>query len=138
MARLIAGRYELRRALSERGDTTIWEGRDTALGRRVLVELLRETAAADPARVEAYYAWTRERARAPTALGQPRVLDAGEDEGTAFTVLEWLDDSEVRQRSPTSPTQPAPSAGVPAVREAPPPPSRTRAQASAGTRGRSA
>jgi hypothetical protein len=87
---LIAGRYELVRELGTQGDTLVWEGFDSALERRVLVQLLRQELIEDCRAAERFWQAARSAARASTVTGD-RILDGGTDPetGRAFVVREW-------------------------------------------------
>src|SRR6267378_6489896 len=73
---LVAARYELVRELHVSGDTVEWEAFDTALERRVLMQLLRPDLAHDTAATERFWQAARAAARKTAAIGT-RVLDAG-------------------------------------------------------------
>jgi hypothetical protein len=87
---LIATRYELVRELRVETETVDWEAFDTALDRRVVVQLLRPELAHDPLATERFWQAARAAARRPAAVGE-RVLDAGTDPDTdqRFVVREW-------------------------------------------------
>ena len=87
---LIGGRYELVRELRIVGDVLEWEGFDSALERRVVVQFLRQELVDDPAAVERFWQAARSAARANAASGE-RILDGGIDAetGRVFVVGEW-------------------------------------------------
>jgi hypothetical protein len=101
---LIAGRYELLGQLREDQAHVEWEAFDTTLQRRVVVHLLPQALADDPAALERFWQSARAAARTSDVSGQ-RTLDGGTDPetGRAFVVREW----------PVAP--PARSAGRPTV-----------------------
>ena len=87
---LIGGRYELVRELRTVGDVVEWEGFDSALERRVVVQFLRQELVDDPAAVERFWQAARSAARANATSGE-RILDGGIDAetGRVFIVAEW-------------------------------------------------
>jgi hypothetical protein len=87
---LIAARYELVRELRVDTETIDWEAFDTALDRRVIVQLLRPELAHDPLATERFWQAARAAARWTATVGE-RVLDAGTDPETdqRFVVREW-------------------------------------------------
>jgi hypothetical protein len=87
---LVAARYELVRELRVNSETVDWEAFDTALDRRVVVQLLRPELVHDTAAIERFWQVARAGARR-TALDGDRVLDGGTDSqtGQLFVVREW-------------------------------------------------
>ena len=87
---LIAARYELVRELRLDTETIDWEAFDTALDRRVVVQLLRPELVHDPLAGERFWQAARAAARRTAPAGE-RVLDAGTDPETEqrFVVREW-------------------------------------------------
>jgi SH3-like domain-containing protein len=87
---LIAGRYELVREVGTHADVLDWEGFDSALQRRVLVQLVRPELAADAGVAERFWQAARSAARSSKQTGK-RILDGGTDPqtGRAFVVREW-------------------------------------------------
>src|SRR5712691_13147420 len=84
---LIAARYELVRELRADTETIDWEAFDTALDRRVVVQLL---LLQDPLAIERFWEAARAAARRTARVGE-RFLDAGTDPETdqRFVVREW-------------------------------------------------
>lgn len=75
---------------------TVWAGRDELLGRRVAVKCLDPVLARDDALRERF----RHEAVAAAGLSHPFVVttfDAGEDDGTAYIVMELVDGESLRQ-----------------------------------------
>ena len=102
-ARVLAGRYALRRKVGEGAMGEVYEAEHVHLHRRVAVKILRPTIAAIP---EAIARMQRE-AESMSGLGHPNIVDAIDfghtDDGVAFLVMEWLegenlDDMLARQR----------------------------------------
>ena len=87
---LVAARYELVRELRVDPETIDWEAFDTALDRRVVVQLLRPELAHNALATERFWQAARAAARRTAAVGE-RVLDAGTDPETdqRFVVREW-------------------------------------------------
>jgi hypothetical protein len=89
-AALVAARYALVGELRGDAETLDWEGFDTALDRRVVVQLLRPELAHDSLATERFWQAARAAARR-TAAGGDAVLNAGTDPetGQCFVVREW-------------------------------------------------
>src|SRR2546423_1063741 len=87
---LVAARYELVRELRVDGDTVDWEAFDTALDRRVVVQLLRPELAHDTPGTEGFGKVARGGAGG-RATGGVGLLNAGTDPdpGQGFVVREW-------------------------------------------------
>src|SRR6266567_3846766 len=87
---LIAARYELVRELRRDVETIDWEAFDTALDRRVVIQLLRPELVQDPLAGDRFWQAARDAARRTATAGE-RVLDAGTDPETdqRFVVREW-------------------------------------------------
>src|SRR5713101_113048 len=87
---LVAARYELVRELRVDSETVDWEAFDTALDRRVVVQLLRPELAHDTTATERFWQLARAGARR-TATDGDRVLNGGTDPdtGQGFVVREW-------------------------------------------------
>ena len=121
-ATVFNGRYELHRRLGRGGMADVFLARDQLLDRPVAVKVLFPEFASDPAFVERF----RREAQAAANLNHPNIVgvyDWGEEAGTYFIVMEYVDGrslSEIlrsegplhpdarRRRSP--PTSPPPSA----------------------------
>jgi hypothetical protein len=101
---LIAARYELVRELRLDGETIDWEAFDTALERRVVVQLLRPELVHDPLTGERFWQAARTAARRTATVGE-RVLDAGTDPDTdqRFVVREWPAASLLSADAPAHP-----------------------------------
>ena len=86
---LLHGRYRLVSPLARGGMAEVWEGVDDVLTRPIAVKLLHPHLAADEAFEERF----RREAIAAARLAHPNVVatfDTGEDEGTAFIVMELV------------------------------------------------
>ena len=87
---VLLGRYKLNARIGVGGMATVYDGEDLLLGRRVAVKIPLPSFAADPAFVARF----ENEARAAAALAHPNlvaVYDVGEDEGTRFIVMEFVD-----------------------------------------------
>jgi serine/threonine protein kinase len=126
--RILAGRYRLLRALGRGGMGQVHEAQDMTLGRRVAVKILATDGSAphDPAMLERFRREAPALARVNSA-GVVQVLDAGEEDGSPFLVMELLDGVELQTliaREGPLPVQvveivaAAVSAGLTAVHEA--------------------
>ena len=86
---LLHGRYRLVEPLARGGMAEVWEGVDDVLTRPIAVKLLHPHLATDQAFEERF----RREAIAAARLAHPNVVatfDTGEDEGTAFIVMELI------------------------------------------------
>jgi serine/threonine protein kinase len=91
------GPYEILAAIGAGGMGEVWKARDTRLDRTVAIKVLPETLAADPQFRDRF---DRE-ARAISQLTHPHIctlFDVGEQQGTAFLVMELLDGETLADR----------------------------------------
>jgi serine/threonine-protein kinase len=85
----VGGRYLLSDLVAGGGMGEVWRAEDQVLGRVVAVKLLRREYAAD----DAFLSRFRAEARHAASLGHPgiaQVFDYGEDDGTAYLVMELV------------------------------------------------
>ena len=93
---LLHGRYRLVESLARGGMAEVWEGVDDVLTRPIAVKLLHPHLATDEAFEERF----RREAIAAARLAHPNVVatfDTGEDEGTAFIVMELIRGRTLRE-----------------------------------------
>ncbi|MBM3660552.1 MAG: serine/threonine protein kinase, partial [Actinobacteria bacterium] len=93
---LLAGRYRLDDRIARGGMATVWLGRDDLLGRRVAVKTLHPELSHDAALRSRF----RQEAVAAAALSHPNIVatyDTGEDDETAFIVMELVEGESLRQ-----------------------------------------
>ncbi|MHB8341963.1 MAG: Stk1 family PASTA domain-containing Ser/Thr kinase [Mycobacteriales bacterium] len=93
--RLLGGRYELAEVLGYGGMAEVFRGRDVRLGRDVAVKILRADLARDPAFLNRF----RREAQAAASLNHPAIVsvyDTGEDDGTPYIVMEYVEGQTLR------------------------------------------
>ena len=93
---LLHGRYRLVEPLARGGMAEVWEGVDDVLTRPIAVKLLHPHLATDEAFEERF----RREAIAAARLAHPNVIatfDTGEDDGTAFIVMELIRGKTLRE-----------------------------------------
>ena len=107
-ARVLAGRYRLVERIALGGMGEVWRARDETLLRDVAVKLLRPESSSDANFVERF----RAEARHAGGLTHPNigtVHDYGEDDGSAFLVMELLEGQPlseiIRERAPMDPAE---------------------------------
>jgi serine/threonine-protein kinase len=96
MPELLQRRYELGRQIGAGGMATVYEGRDTALGRKVAVKVMHRQLAEDASFVARFDG----EARAIAALNHPGIVsvyDAGRDGDRYFIVMEFAEGESVKQ-----------------------------------------
>jgi hypothetical protein len=103
---VLLGRYRLNARVGVGGMATVYDGEDLLLGRRVAVKVPLPSFAADPAFVARF----ENEARAAAALTHANlvgVYDVGEDDGTRFIVMEFVDGETlkdlIRREGPLQP-----------------------------------
>ncbi|MBX3211109.1 MAG: serine/threonine protein kinase [Labilithrix sp.] len=93
VGRVLAGRYEIRRALGQGGMGAVYEARETSTGRRVAIKVLFES---DARSLERF----RQEAIALTKLDHPNVVQThgfhDEPGGPAFIVMEHVEGSSLK------------------------------------------
>jgi eukaryotic-like serine/threonine-protein kinase len=93
--RVLGNRYRLVEPLARGGMATVWIADDPVLSRRVAVKILRADLAAD----DATRARFRNEAIAAARLNHPNIVstfDTGDDDGTAYIVMELVDGTNLR------------------------------------------
>ena len=93
--RILGGRYRLDRELARGGMATVWIGEDPLLSRRVAVKLLLPELAVD----DALRVRFRNEAIAAAKLTHPGIVatyDTGDDDGTAYIVMELVEGKTLR------------------------------------------
>lgn len=93
--RLLGGRYELGETLGYGGMAEVYAGRDVRLGREVAIKVLRADLARDPSFLHRF----RREAQAAASLNHPMIVsvyDTGEDEGTPYIVMEYVEGRTLR------------------------------------------
>ncbi|MEI7890133.1 MAG: protein kinase, partial [Actinomycetes bacterium] len=94
---LIGGRYRLETQVGSGGMSTVHRALDEKLRRPVAVKLMHRSTAADADHLERF----RREARAVASLSDPHlvgVIDAGEDQGIPYIVLEFVDGETLKDR----------------------------------------
>src|SRR5215211_4857526 len=87
---LLSGRYRLDAQVGSGGMSTVYRAFDSTLERRVAIKLMHREIASDSDQLERF----RREARAVAQLSHPHVvgvIDAGEDEGRPYIVLEYVE-----------------------------------------------
>ncbi len=88
------GRYEVERLLGQGGMGRVWLARDTVLGRRVAIKVLRDDLALPPSVREELITRMRHEAQAAAAVSHPNIVtlhDMGEDAAVGlFLVFEYV------------------------------------------------
>src|SRR5680860_1400774 len=90
------GRYELQRKLARGGMADVYLARDALLDRRVALKVLFPAFAADPSFVQRF----RREAQAAANLSHPNIVsvyDWGEQDGTYFIVMEYVEGRSLAQ-----------------------------------------
>ncbi|HKH26276.1 MAG TPA: protein kinase [Acidimicrobiia bacterium] len=96
VGRVLGGRYRLDRELARGGMATVWIAEDPLLSRRVAVKLLLPQLAVD----EALRVRFRNEAIAAAKLTHPGIVatyDTGDDDGTAYIVMELVEGKTLRR-----------------------------------------
>lgn len=92
----LSGRYTLTEPIASGGMGEVWQARDSVLGRTVAVKVLRPNVDDEPQFAERF----RDEARHAAGLSQPNiatVYDYGEDQGTAYLVMELVPGTPLSQ-----------------------------------------
>jgi serine/threonine-protein kinase len=91
------GRYRLEARVGSGGMSTVYRALDVTLERRVAVKLMNREVATDSDQLERF----RREARAVAQLSHPHivgVIDAGEDDGRPYIVLEYVEGETLKDR----------------------------------------
>jgi eukaryotic-like serine/threonine-protein kinase len=94
---LINGRFRLEEKLGTGGMSTVYRAFDETLERWVAIKLMHRDLSADPQQLERF----RREARSAAALSHPHVvtvIDAGEDDGHPYIVLEYIEGETLKER----------------------------------------
>ncbi|MFN8034733.1 MAG: Stk1 family PASTA domain-containing Ser/Thr kinase [Acidimicrobiia bacterium] len=94
-ARVFSGRYEIKRQLARGGMADVYLARDQLLDRAVALKVLFSEFARDPSFVERF----RREAQAAANLNHPNIVgiyDWGEEDGTYFIVMEYVEGRSLR------------------------------------------
>jgi eukaryotic-like serine/threonine-protein kinase len=93
----LSGRYRLEARIGAGGMSTVYRATDEVLERQVAVKLMNREVASDSDQLERF----RREARAIAQLSHPHivgVIDAGEDEGRPYIVLEYVEGETLKER----------------------------------------
>jgi len=94
---LLNGRFRLEEQIGSGGMSTVYRAFDPTLERWVAIKLMHRDMSADPDQLERF----RREARAVARLSHPHVvtvIDFGEDDGTPFIVLEYVEGETLKER----------------------------------------
>ncbi len=94
------GKYEIRRELGSGAMGIVYEGWDPAIGRRVAIKTVKREQL-DRAEVEEVLARFRREAQAAGRLSHPNIVsiyEFGEDGGTSFIAMEFIEGRELKDR----------------------------------------
>jgi eukaryotic-like serine/threonine-protein kinase len=93
----LSGRYRLDAQIGSGGMSTVYRAFDQVLERQVAVKLMHRDIAGNPDQLERF----RREARAVARLNHPhivQVIDAGEDDGVPYIVLEYVEGETLKDR----------------------------------------
>ena len=94
---LIGDRYRLEEKVGSGGMSSVYRAFDPTLERWVAIKLMHRDISSDPDQLERF----RREARAVAQLNHPHVvtvIDAGEDDGTPYIVLEYVEGETLKDR----------------------------------------
>src|SRR3954462_10799179 len=93
----LSGRYRLEARIGSGGMSTVYRALDETLQRQVAIKLMNREIATDSDQLERF----RREARAVAQLSHPHVvgvIDAGEDQGRPYIVLEYVEGETLKER----------------------------------------
>ncbi len=93
---VLEGRYRVERRLARGGMSTVYEGTDLRLDRRVAIKVMAEALASDPSFLASFNREARSAARL-SHLNVVSVSDQGEDDGFVFLVMELVRGQTLRE-----------------------------------------
>jgi serine/threonine-protein kinase len=96
VGKTLAGRYELIEKIAEGGMARVYRGRDILLKRTIAVKILKDQMTGDAAFVRRF----EREAQSAAALSHPHIVniyDVGEEEGTYFMVMEYVDGKNLKE-----------------------------------------
>lgn len=96
VGKVLAERYELIEKIAEGGMARVYRGRDLLLKRTVAVKILKDQMTGDAAFIRRF----EREAQSAAALSHPHIVniyDVGEQDGTYFMVMEYVDGSNLKQ-----------------------------------------
>ena len=105
----VGGRYRLEAKIGMGGMSTVYRAFDEILQRRVAIKLMNREVATDSDQLERF----RREARAVAQLSHPHivgVIDAGEDDGRPYIVLEFVEGATLKERIRSQGRLPIPEA----------------------------
>jgi serine/threonine-protein kinase len=94
---ILNGRYRLEARIGAGGMSTVYRALDETLQRQVAIKLMNREVSTDSDQLERF----RREARAVAQLSHPHivgVIDAGEDEGRPYIVLEYIEGETLKER----------------------------------------
>lgn len=96
VGKILAERYELIEKIAEGGMAKVFRGRDLLLKRTVAVKVLKDQMTGDAGFVRRF----KREAQSAAALSHPNIVnifDVGEDDGTYFMVMEFVDGKNLKE-----------------------------------------
>ena len=111
---LLNGRFRLEERIGSGGMSTVYLAFDETLERWVAIKLMHRDISSDPDQLERF----RREARAVARFSHPHVvtvIDAGEDDGNPYIVLEYVEGETLKERIARAGPLPAPEAVAYAV-----------------------
>ncbi len=96
IGKVLAERYELIEKIAEGGMARVYRGRDLLLKRTVAVKILKDQMTGDAAFIRRF----EREAQSAAALSHPHIVniyDVGQQDGTYFMVMEYVDGSNLKQ-----------------------------------------